>query len=544
MNKGIKKSSTCKVLEVGNAGTIQINLYKNELGTYIIIPIYTTSGYENITYSLIYSTYNKNIETNYGYGIRDNLYKEFNSNKPVLKVIDSDGSITEYIYEKTENEEEYYKNEEEKEIVIKNETSYKIKTIDGSYLEYQLNTTYPKIVRNKEREIVNLPNESGYGNFGGYQLINSGTNKYTQTKFIKNEEIIYQVKYEYNENGKLNKIKHYQIKDNELEYLYTNEYEFSDSTIKVVDGMTGYYVELTGTFIEDRYIINKITEGYKETNIKKESQISYDVGEINLTRITEKLDNKEIKIDYQFKNDHLNYIIDNDGKMSYYEYNGNQIITQSKDFFCKYEDNSANTLICDYFYKDTISTWKTEDETEIEIIDDYNITYQEIFGTKALMIDKKHTTSGKKSVKRGTYLTLKIFNRKYTGTGKLNIKIKTGDTLEETYTIENSDTRYKVNIIQIKTSRAGTPKIEIEPSSNTKYWISTIILKEEYILEKYTYDGNYNLIKKEYGPSKIEYKYNDEGIIETIQNYDKMISYIRDENKYLSLSNGVERQII
>ena len=79
MNRGLKNYTKQLTQTVGNAGTVSVNINKNDANMHIVLPVLKTIGLAPIDLKLIYNYQDRNVDGLFGKGFKLNFYSKLTS---------------------------------------------------------------------------------------------------------------------------------------------------------------------------------------------------------------------------------------------------------------------------------------------------------------------------------------------------------------------------------------------------------------------------------------------------------------------------------
>ena len=128
MNKGLKSYTKQISQTIGNAGTISININKNDANMHMILPLASSIGFAPIELSLIYNHQDRNEDGLFGKGFKMNLFSHITDNGSTISIENADGSVDNYTHDVF--------NKETQCTLCRNGNSY------GSMMSYTLKDKY------------------------------------------------------------------------------------------------------------------------------------------------------------------------------------------------------------------------------------------------------------------------------------------------------------------------------------------------------------------------------------------------------------------
>ncbi len=526
MNKGINNKSTYKEISVKRAGKIRINLYAEEKGIFFDIPIYQTPGVNSMSYNLSYSTflYKEDAITKFN----EQLLKYFTISDNEIIVKDAYGKETHYL-----KDGNIYKNEDDKTKITYDSEYIYIKDYYDNELKYAINSNIPESYIYQKKELISGGSLSDssltyqkYGDVKVYEWRING--RILEIKFTKNEVEVYKVELTYTGNDEQSH-SHYKKIGEKWEPIFTNTYIFKKDQIKVTDNESGYYVLITGSYSNETFTPKKIEYGYNNEKIEEE-EIGYNNSWTSI--YNDQGYGPRMRTNYHFKNGMLSRIMNYKGQSKVYEYDERKNrISGSKWYYNDYEHSKENSILCDYFNK-VSNTWNGNN---LSIVSEY-AQYSDTYGYEALKISS--TTATKTLIHSGfkdSFLTMKLWSRKVSGTSPLKIKIKLfdGTTATEEYNYEIMNTIFDLNIFEQKvTKKYSSIELKLETNDGSVYHVNGICLYDTYSKKHYYYDSDDNVIKVTSNEEEIEYSYDKR--LKKEKTIDTYIKYNRDGSGYIT----------
>ncbi len=526
MNKGINNKSTYKEISVKRAGKIRINLYAEEKGIFFDIPIYQTPGVNSMSYNLSYSTflYKEDAITKFN----EQLLKYFTISDNEIIVKDAYGKETHYL-----KDGNIYKNEDDKTKITYDSEYIYIKDYYDNELKYAINSNIPESYIYQKKELISGGSLSDssltYQKYGDVKVYEWRVNgKILEIKFTKNEVEVYKVDLTYTGNDEQSH-SHYKKIGEKWEHIFTTAYLFQKDKIKVTDNESGYYVLITGSYSNETFTPKKIEYGYNNEKIEEE-EIWYNNSWTSI--YNDQGYGPRMRTNYHFKNGMLSRIMNYKGQSKVYEYDErkNRII-ESKWYYNDYEHSKENGILCDYFDK-VSNTWNG---SNLSIVSDYQ-QYSDIYGYNVLKIS--NATATKMLIHSGfkdSFLTLKLWSRKVSGTSPLKIKLKLLDegVITEEYSYEIMNSSFDLNIIEQKvTKKYSSIELKLETNDGSVYHVNGICLYDTYSKKHYYYDSDDNVIKVTSNNEEIEYSYDKR--LKKEKTIDTYIKYNRDGSGYIT----------
>jgi len=547
MNQGLKKYSKTVKYDVGNAGSISVNLNKCYSNTHVIIPLYQSNYKDPINLSLTFSLKTKETDSKntweFGIGNRLNLYKNFLDDTQVIEVENCDSSITTfyrvdvnelpfrsfessdyiersynfsdevYYYDGNDNRYTYYRNIENsfddvRTFDFKYPKEFLLKK--GNYQPYTINLDSAgdiSSIAGRSGEIVTFIKNSD----GLVEKINITRPTETGDVLYRTIDLIYS-------NGYLTEINH--VFNNNVDANYTVSYclDQINNTYTVKDNVSNYSIKLE---LDNDLNVNKIIEGYNDNY----------------------LNSKYITINYESNNKTIVTDYKGDATQYYFTSNSNDIelnpFTGSYQYLPLYEslsntmsraynyDEITGNLLYDsgiqivnnnfinnnlisngYFYDgyDYFEFNTSQPSTDIIYIVDniFNID----FGGYAILLDNDCNKVTQIISFMGTelvYLTLNVWGRSYYDSssydivhGKVSINLYDGENIIKEESIEfKGDTNHWIFKSVGINSNDYYDKIEIvlESINNNSFMFSGLTLLEKPYEGQYYYSDDNKLIK-------------------------------------------------
>lgn len=205
MNRGLKNYTKQLTQTVGNAGTVSVNINKNDANMHIVLPVLKTIGLAPIDLKLIYNYQDRNVDGLFGKGFKLNFYSKLTSSGNSYTMLNADGSRDTYVEGQTNKETQ---------LVIRGQSDgydnmlgYQIMDRQGNIIEYSTEQTeYPKLIKTATDSftldfIKNYPTiENGRGDL--VRFITSG-NKVEKVVYSRSEAAILIVELVYDSNNRL-----------------------------------------------------------------------------------------------------------------------------------------------------------------------------------------------------------------------------------------------------------------------------------------------------------------------------------------------------
>ncbi len=300
MNRGLKKYTKQLTQTVGNAGTVSVNINKDDANMHMILPVLKTIGLAPIELKLIYNYQDRSVEGLFGKGFKLNVYSKLMASGNDYKILNADGS------------QDFYTNgcfNRETNLVItaqsdgyNNVLGYQINDRKGNIVEYSAEQTeYPKLIKN-DGETFTLDFIKSYPTIenGRGDLVRFITtkNRVERVVYSRNEAAVLIVEFTYDNDGRLISVVYTDgTGRTSTDYaLNSTSIIYGSNTVSLKDNISAHFVRVA---FDSLGKATTIEEGFGNTFLN-ERKIALSYAE-NKTTVT------------NAKNNSINYLFDSEG---------------------------------------------------------------------------------------------------------------------------------------------------------------------------------------------------------------------------------------
>lgn len=519
MNKGLNKKTTQYTTGIGDISVLS-NLYKYDGNVHIVMPLMTTFGSRGLDISLIYNSQDKNEISEFGYGVKLNLYNELkNISVDYINVKSSDGQI--YRYDRIRDIEEIRYYNDETKITIEESVEYDEEESETTCYELcdklgnknvydQYNLKYPKAIFLKSLNSKFLYFDSNgaieqYSNLDNDDLLfeKNSDGLISTIKWMKGTQLIEEIGLEYSSLrlvGITVKRDSAVIKNYIIAYISTG--------IIITDNISKENIKLT---ISENRLTN-IVRGVENTYKSVSTSIDYN---INRTVVTNELGLKHV---YVFNNSNLLYEMDHYGNVKVNYYITGKELKESESIIHKDDIRSDKNIINDLSIANFTAS-KGFTYNEIQITDEYysgilGDTVEHVFGNQ---MEFTYTKSMPLKLNEEVVLIMWVKQEtSYNGSNYATISLNTdNDSVSKVFNKTTTDSEYQPIILGIRPSKNyNSLTIKLEYEGIVDLYISKMALIKMDSGIRYEYDSEGNLTKVKKKRAENNYRYNSMNMVE------------------------------